>query len=63
MAERHTVEKDVLKVSYGAYGVMAAQHTVDVLVWVRNPLGTPRKQGFFALSPGRRSRSKKVWVF
>lgn len=26
----------------GAYGVMAAQHTVDVLVWVRNPLGSPK---------------------
>jgi hypothetical protein len=29
--------------THGAYGVMATQHTVDVLLWVRNPLGSPTK--------------------
>jgi hypothetical protein len=34
--------------THGAYGVMATQHTVDVLLWVRNPLGSPAKDPEFS---------------
>ena len=37
MAERHTVD---VALKHGAYGVTATQHTVDVLLRVRNPLGS-----------------------
>ena len=41
MAEHLTVAEVLLTTLYGAYGVTATQHTVDVLLRVRNPLGSP----------------------
>ena len=36
-----SVAEVLLTTLYGAYGVTATQHTVDVLLRVRNPLGSP----------------------